>query len=91
MQRPRGVYEEALERRPPLDRLLPTMRREVQWLAVRPALSKQRPCFSDIEERRRLWVLVDEVDQRDAQLLRGEGITGGQEKLEEPEDVYQLH
>ena len=48
MQRLRDIYEEALAQHRPFDQYMTNIREEVQWYAMRPALSRQRPSYSDI-------------------------------------------
>ena len=43
------VYEEALRQGRPFDTHMTTIAKEVQWWALKPALSKQRRSWSDIE------------------------------------------
>ena len=51
MQRLRDKYSEAIAQERPFDAHMTTMRKDVQWFALRPALSYQRPSWSDIQER----------------------------------------
>ena len=53
MGRLRDVYLQALTKRRPFDTFMTSIREDVQWYAMKPALSKQKPCFSDILRR---WV-----------------------------------
>ena len=53
MSRLRDVYLQALTKRRPFDTFMTSIREDVQWYAMKPALSKQKPCFSDILRR---WV-----------------------------------
>ena len=48
MHRLRDIYVDALVQHRPFDRHMTNIREEVQWYALRPALSLQRPSFSDI-------------------------------------------
>ena len=52
MQRLMDKYLEAIDQEHPFDEHMTTMREEVQWFALRPALSYQRPSYSDIEKRK---------------------------------------
>ena len=52
MQRLRDKYVEAIAQDLPFDVHMTTMREEVQWFALRPALSMQRPSYSDIKDRK---------------------------------------
>ena len=52
MNRLRDVYLQALTKRRPFDTFMTSIREDVQWYAMRPALSKQKPCFSDILRKR---------------------------------------
>ena len=49
MRRLRDKYLEAITQRCPFDTHMTTMREEVQWFALRPALNMQRPSYSDIQ------------------------------------------
>lgn len=51
MRRLRDKYLEAIAQHRPFDTHMTTMREEVQWFALRPALSMQRPSYSDIQLR----------------------------------------
>ena len=51
MQRLRDKYSEAIAQERPFDTHMTTMRKDVQWFALRPALSYQRPGYSDIQKR----------------------------------------
>ena len=51
MQRLMDKYLESIDQERPFDAHMTTMREEVQWFALRPALSCQRPSYSDIENR----------------------------------------
>ncbi len=51
MQRLMDKYLEAIDQELPFDAHMTTMREEVQWFALRPALSYQRPGYSDIQKR----------------------------------------
>lgn len=53
MCRLRDIYMEALMEHLPFDTHMTSIREDVQWYAMRPALSRQKPCFSDILRR---WV-----------------------------------
>ena len=48
MRRLRDTYLDAIAQNLPFDRHMTTISKEVQWFALRPALSKQRPSYSDI-------------------------------------------
>ena len=52
MRRLRDKYLEAIAQHRPFDTHMTTMREEVQWFALRPALSMQRPSYSDIQLRK---------------------------------------
>ena len=52
MQRLMDKYLEAIHQELPFDAHMTTMREEVQWFALRPALSMQRPSYSDIKDRK---------------------------------------
>ena len=52
MQRLRDKYSEAIAQERPFDIHMTTMRKDVQWFALRPALSYQRPSYSDIQNRK---------------------------------------
>ena len=52
MQRLKDKYSEAIAQERPFDTHMTTMRKDVQWFALRPALSYQRPSYSDIEKRK---------------------------------------
>ena len=49
MKRLRDIYLDAIAQNLLFDRHMTTISNEVQWFALRPALSKQRPSYSDIE------------------------------------------
>ena len=51
MQRLRDIYLEAIAQNLPFDQHMTTISTEVQWFALRPALSLQRPSYSDILQR----------------------------------------
>ena len=48
MQRSRDIFEESLAQHRPFDQHMTNIQEDVQWFAMRPALSKQRPSYSDI-------------------------------------------
>ena len=48
MHRLRDIYVDALVQHRPFDQHMTKIRKEVQWYALEPALSLQRPSFSDI-------------------------------------------
>ena len=52
MGRLRDVYLQALTKRRPFDTFMTSIREDVQWYAMKPALSRQKPCFSDILGKR---------------------------------------
>ena len=52
MQRLMDKYLEAIDQEHPFDEHMTTMREEVQWFALRPALSYQRASYSDIQKRK---------------------------------------
>ena len=52
MQRLMDKYLEAIHQELPFDAHMTTMREEVQWFALRPALSYQRRSYSVIEKRK---------------------------------------
>ena len=52
MNRLRDIYLQALTERRPFDKVMTRIREDVQWYAMKPALSRQRPCFSDILGKR---------------------------------------
>ena len=49
MRRLRDTYLDAIAQNLPFDTHMTTISNEVQWFALRPALSKQRPSYSDIQ------------------------------------------
>ena len=49
MKRLRDIYLDAIAQNLPFDTHMTTISNEVQWFALRPALSKQRPSYSDIQ------------------------------------------
>ena len=49
MKRLRDIYLDVIVQNLPFDRHMTTISNEVQWFALRPALSKQRPSYSDIQ------------------------------------------